>query len=334
MQNFKENITIHMKKILVILGPTATGKTDLAIKVAKQIDGELVAADSRQVYRGLDVGAGKMPGKMQNENGKIKIEKQRGNWVIDGVKIWMYDVVDPMVRYDVSRFSKEAGGVLEDILERGKLPIIVGGTGLYIKALLYGFSNLTIPIEVNLRNELEKLGVRELQEKLLRLSPTLFSGLNNSEKNNPRRLIRQIEMLTLNLGKPEPQFTGHKIPVTNVLKIGLAAPRLILNERIDQRVLNRIGQGMISEAEELKKNGLTFKRMRELGLEYRYLADYIEGVIKTKDEFINILQNKIHQYAKRQITWFKKEQGVNWFDIQDENMAYKVENLVKEWYNG
>lgn len=318
-----------MQKILVILGPTATGKTDLALQLADKYNGELVACDSRQVYRGLDIGTGKMPGKTE-----LTFTKHSGYWVIKGVNIWLYDLVSPETRYDVSEYVKDAGKVIGDIKARGKLPIIVGGTGLYLKALLHGLPNLSKPVDPDLREELEKLSLEELQKKLSTLSPAIFENLNNSEKNNPRRLVRQIELQLSLSDTNNKEQTTYNIQNFNLLKIGLTAPRVLLNEKIDQRVLQWISDGIIEEVDKLHESGLSYNRLRELGLEYRYLADYLEGIISSKEELITILKTKTHQYAKRQMTWFKKESGVSWFNIQDGNMAYKVEKLVQEWYNG
>ena len=154
-----------MNKLLVILGPTATGKTDLALQLAGKFQGELVACDSRQVYKGLDIGTGKEP----REKGKVV--KGKGFWEIDRAKIRMYDVADPKVQYTVADYVKEAAKAVEDISSRAKLPIIVGGTGFYLKALLLGLSNLSVPVDLKLRKQLEKLSVGELQEK--GISPTL-----------------------------------------------------------------------------------------------------------------------------------------------------------------
>src|SRR5258708_35683470 len=149
-----------MKKILIIAGPTATGKTDLAISLAKRLNGELVSVDSRQVYKGLDIGTGKMPGKFKS------LKRVSGKWIVDGVFIYMYDVVNWEKQYTVADDVKDANRVIKDIRKRGTLPIIVGGTGLYLKALLYGLSNLGRPIDKKLREQLEKLELKKLQEKL------------------------------------------------------------------------------------------------------------------------------------------------------------------------
>lgn len=307
-----------MNKLLVILGPTATGKTDLALSLAKKFKGELVSADSRQVYTGLDIGTGKMPAKFQ-------IEKANGYWVISGIRIWMYDVASPKRQYNVARFVSDATKVILGIHKRNKLPILVGGGGLYIKAVTQGFSNLVIPVDKKLRKNLEKQTLSQLQEQLKKVSPKRWKKMNYSDRQNPRRLIRAIELSCI-------QRIKFKRPNYKTFKIGLTAPREILYLRIDERILSRINQGMIGEANNLHKKGLSLKRMKQLGLEYGVLADFLSGKIKEKDDLVNILKGKIHNFARRQITWFKKEANINWFDITDKNYSAKVENLVAKWY--
>lgn len=322
-----------MNKLLVILGPTSTGKTNFALQLAKKYKGELVSCDSRQVYTGLDIGTGKMPNiDVSNQPSAFRLKKGNGFWEINGIKIWMYDVVSPKSRYTVFDYVKDATKVIEGILPRGRLPIIVGGTGLYLKALLEGLPNLAIPIDKKLRKSLEKLSKEQLQEQLKNQAPFRWSSLNESDKQNPRRLIRAIELI--NNSK---LYTRYSIPQLttqnkNILKIGLTAPREILYQRIDKRVVDRINQGMIEESENLYKKGLSIKRMKQLGLEYGVLADYVQGKIKNKQELITVLQGKIHGYARRQITWFKKEKNVWWFDITDPKLLKMVERQVDSWY--
>lgn len=316
-----------MNKLLVILGSTSTGKTDLALSLAKKFNGELISCDSRQVYTGLDIGTGKLPsGKWSMENGRWK--KGNGFWILDRTKVWMYDVVDFKKQYDASKYITKAEKVLDKILKIRKLPIIIGGTGLYLKGLLYGFSNLGIPMDKKLRKSLEKLTLNELQKMLQNLSNKNWVSLNSSDHQNPRRLVRAIELVVM---KPKKVKTQLRIKDFSILKIGLTAPRNILYQRIDNRVISRIKQGMVEETESLHKNGLSLKRMRQLGLEYGVLADFLQKKI-TKDEMSKTLQGKIHAYARRQITWFKKEKNVYWFDITKENYMSKVENLVAKWY--
>ena len=169
------------QKVLVILGPTATGKTDLALILANKFNGELVSCDSRQIYRGLDIGTGKYP------NSKLQITKSKGFWEIEGIRVWMYDVISPKKQYTVADYVKNADRVIRDIGKRGKLPIVVGGSGLYLKALLEGLPNLAIPIDRNLRKELEILTLEQLQMRLKKLSPERWNLLNDSDRQNKRR---------------------------------------------------------------------------------------------------------------------------------------------------
>ncbi len=315
-----------MDKILVILGPTSTGKTDIALDLAKKFNGELISCDSRQIYIGLDIGTGKLPGK------EVDYKKYPGSWEIDGMKIWMTDMVDPKIQYTVADYVKDAEIVLKDILARDKLPIIVGGTGLYLKGLLEGLSNLAIPVDEKLRGELQKLTKEELQKQLQSLSPIFWEKLNESDKQNPRRLLRSIELASMN---PFVETTSkYKILDTKyqILKIGLTAPRDELKKRIFLRLLRRIDEGLIEEGQKLLKEGLSLKRMEELGLEYGMLAKLFEGEVDKK-QFTDQLSTKIGQYAKRQMTWFRKVKDVEWFNITESGFEQQVENKVKIWYH-
>ena len=204
---------------------------------------------------------------------------------------------------------------------------------MYLQSLLEGFSEVETPANIQLRAELEALDLSALQEKLTLLDKKLFLSLNTSEQRNKRRLIRRIEKsLSYSTPKLQEKVVGLSDSF-DVLKIGLHTDRKILYQRIDERVVKRVLSGMIEEAEHLHKNGLTFKRMRELGLEYRYLADFLEGRISTREEFISILQYKIHQFAKRQLTWFKKDEAIHWFDISTPRFKTQVEETILNWYN-
>ncbi len=316
------------KKLLVILGPTSTSKTDLALKLAKEFNGEIVACDSRQVYVGLDIGTGKLPSERW-EMGDGRWKKGKGFWEMDGVKIWMYDVSDFKRQYTVYDYAKDANKVTLDILKRGELPIIVGGTGFYLKALLEGLPNLGIPLDVKLRKELEKLSKDILQRKLQQVSFKKWEKMNFSDRQNPRRLIRAIEIA---VSKPHASSSEARFRNLDVLKIGLTAPRQILYQRIDKWIISRIKQGMVDEARSLQKRGLNYRKMKQLGLEYGILADYLEGKIKNEQELIKVLQGKIHGYARRQITWFKNEKDVFWFDIMNKNFQRELEKQVAKWY--
>ena len=327
-------------KTLMILGPTATGKTDLALRLASSFDslrtnlaqGEIVSCDSRQVYVGLDIGTGKIP------STKFQITKSKSFWEVDGIKVWMYDVVSPKIQYTVADYVKDADKVIEEILDRGKLPIIVGGTGLYLKGLIYGLSNLVVPLDLLLRKKLEKYSKEKLQNKLKKEDLNRWEKMNRSDRENPRRLVRAIELSLASLRGAERRSNLIRSPFggrNDVLRIGLTAPREVLYKRVDDHVVNRLNQGMIDEAKNLHKKGLSLARMRQLGLEYGVLAEYLSGKIreiKGDRGLIKIIQNKIHGFVRRQLTWFKKEKDVTWFDITDKNFPENVEKLVSKWY--
>lgn len=313
------------------MGPTATGKTDIALKLAKKFQGEIISGDSRQVYKRLDIGTGKLPTK----SNQVKIRKGNGFWEINGIKIWAYDLIDPRKQYSVANYIQDAQKYLIDLISRNKLPIIVGGTYFYIKALVDGLENLSQPLDLNLRKKLASFSLGELQQELKKLSPQKWQELNESDQQNSRRLVRAIELLQMNLYRDKKKRWRGLKKTKDILKIGLIAPREILYQNADRRVLIRINQGMIKEAEKLHQKGLTFKRMKALGLEYAVLADYLQGKIKTLEGpvgFINILQSKIHGFIRKQLTWLKKDPQIKWFDMTESNFEEKIEKMLAKWY--
>lgn len=293
-------------KILVILGPTASGKSDLAVALAKKFNGEIISADSRQVYRGLSIGTGKI----------TKREMQ-------GVRHHLLDVASPKRVFTVVQYQKLARRALRDILRRGKVPIICGGTGLYIDALLYDIPFPNVPPNPKLRRKLEKESAENLFAKLQRLDPHRAKSI---DPHNKRRLIRALEIVTL-AGKPVPPLKTHSRSSQNieVLKIGLRPDNQILKPRINQRLRQRLRRGMIEEAKRLHRQGLSYRRMEGLGLEYRYLARFLQGKI-SKAEMINQLEKEIWRYAKRQITWFKRDKEIHWL-----KNAAGAEALVRQF---
>ncbi len=293
-----------MNKILVITGPTATGKTDLAQNLAKKYHGETVACDSRQVYKGLDVATGK------------------------GTD-WLYDVVDPKEVYTVKDYIDQAREKIREIWNRENLSIVVGGTGLYLRGLLEGMPQTVVPPNSQLRQQLEKATLEELQKKVTTLSPTFFGSLNNSEKHNPRRLIRHIELLSHNMSSPN--VATDEFPA-DTLKIGLSLPRPVLYQQIDQRINFWFEHGLIDEVKKLMEEGVSYTRLQEIGLEYKLVAQYLKGEM-TKEELIQAMQHQTHQYAKRQMTWFQKDPDIHWFDVSAEEWQEQVVKLVDSWYH-
>lgn len=312
-----------MGNLLVIVGPTAIGKTDVAIGLAKRFAAEVISCDSRQVYKGMDIGTGKMPGL------RVKYSKHDGYWMVDGVAIWMLDVAPPAGEFSVRDYIIQARGVIRNLWKEGKKVIVVGGTGYYLKGLLEGIGNLSVGYDPKLRKELEGKSILRLQKLLGSDYPDAWARMNPSDRQNRRRLVRAVEVAE---GKKSKGGDETRSMVAEVLKIGLRAPREVLNKRIDERVDKRLDLGMVEEAEYLHGQGLSFERMEGFGLEYRYLAKLLKGEV-TGQEMERELKIKIHQYAKRQMTWFRKDGDISWFDVTDKGWFGKLESKVRDWYN-
>lgn len=295
---------IMNQKVVVILGPTASGKSDLAVQIAKKFNGEVISADSRQVYKGLDIGTG-------------KITKRE----MKGVRHYLLDVANPKQQFSVVRFVEETRKTIAEVARRGRLPIICGGTGFYISALLGNETIPDTPPNNALRKKLKKKSVLELFALLKKLNPKRAKTMNNSDKHNPHRLTRAIE-----LSKTSETFRN--TPKTDYFKpllIGIAPDKDELRKRIHARLLKRVRQGMINESKRLHSRGLSWKRMDELGLEYRYLALFLQKKI-TKDEMVEKLSTEIWRYAKRQITWFKRDKNIRWFESAKDT---RIERLTR-----
>jgi len=277
------------QKLIVILGPTASGKTDLSIKLAKKFKGEVVSADSRQVYKGMDIGTG-------------KITKKE----MEGIPHYLLNVVSPRQIFNVTKYKKLALEAINKIHKKDKIPFLVGGTGFYIQAVA---DNITIP-EVGpnwkLRKQLKKKTAPELFKILKKLDSR---RAKNIEKGNKRRLIRAIEIIK-KTKKPVPPLKKKK-PQFEVLILGVKKEKKELEKLIEKRLKKRFKQGMIQEVKNLRKSGISWKRLEEFGLEYRYIALYLQNKL-TREEMINKLQKEIEHYAKRQMTWFKKDKRIYW----------------------
>lgn len=290
-------------KIIVILGQTATGKSDFAVQIAKKIGGEIISADSRQVYKGMDLGTGKITKK---EMGRVPHH--------------LLDVVSPKKVFSVSDFKKLADKKIREIIARGYVPIICGGTGFYIDAVVSGTILPEVPPNKKLRATLEKKSAEQLYAILKKLDKTRAKDI---DAKNKVRLIRAIEIAKA-LGKVPKVKNKEKY---DVIKIGLTLPDEILKERIHIRLLSRIKKGMLREIKNLHDNGVSWKRMNDLGLEYRYGALYLQGKL-TKAEMIEKLNTEIWHYAKRQKTWFKRDKKIVWINPKKSNKK-SVTNFLK-----
>jgi len=329
-----------MNNLLVICGPTAAGKTALAIKLAKKFNGEIVSADSRQVYKGMDIGTGKDLPKFSIFNFQFSIDKKQiGYFLLEEIPVWLYDVVEPDYRFNVADYVKCAEIVIKDIWRRGKLPILVGGTGFYIKALIDGIETLGVPPDWELREKLGNLEIKKLREILRRIDPEHLERMNESDRSNPRRLIRAIEIVKKiqnSKSKIQNKFKikNSKLKIDNLLIIGLKAAYGVLYERIDKRVEERVRQGIIKEIQKLIEKGYNWKNS-VLGttIGYREWQLFFEGKA-LKKEAIQRWKFAEHAYARRQMTWFKKDKRIHWFDIHQKKWQDKIEALVGDWLNG
>jgi len=298
-------VTNKKPKILVILGPTASGKTSLAVKLAKEFNGEIISADSRQVFRGMDIGTGKDLGEYSD------------------VPYHLIDVVNPEEEFNLLKYQKLANKAIKDILSRGKLPIIAGGTGLYLQAIVDGYQlDRNIP-DPKRRAELTAMSVSQLYQLLEKEKPEFAASINNSDRNNPRRLIRYVEIMES--GETPKTISKKTIPY-DFLLLGLQQDDEIMRARIMKRIKDRLdNEDMVGEVERLINEGVPLARLNSFGLEYRHIAWYLEDKLDY-DEMVERLGIATYRFAKRQKTWFKRwqKQGrvINW--ISDLAEAKKI----------
>lgn len=289
------NMPIAQKKkikplLIAVVGPTSSGKSDIAVLLAKTFGGEVISADSRQVYRGLNIGTGKITKKEMR-----------------GIPHHLLDVASPTRRFSVSSYQKKAWRAVKSIWRRSNLPIICGGTGFYVDTLLKGLSLPAVKPDKKLRRVLEKKSADELFKMLRALDPKRAQTI---DRHNPRRLVRAIEIAKTFGRVPTIQFKP-KIAPEHILTIGISLHDKKLKKNIHTRLQKRVAMGMVSEARRLHKNGLPWKRFEELGLEYRFLARYLKKKIP-KQEMLSQLETAINQYAKRQKQWFKRDKSIVW----------------------
>ena len=296
------------KKLIVVLGPTSSGKSDLAVIIAKKYNGEVVSADSRQVYKGMDIGTGKVT------------KKEKCN-----IPHYLLDVANPRKKYSVSQFKKAADKAINKIVKQGKVPILCGGTGFYIQAIVDNFVLPEVKPNNKLRKELSKLSTTELYSKLSNLDNV---RAKNIDRHNPHRLIRAIE-IAQELGKV-PEL--HRVPKTDfdILQLGISLPKEVLEDRITKRLDKRLRRGMVAEIKHLHSEGLSYKRMIELGLEYKFISLFLSSKL-TNQEAISQLTTASFQYAKRQMTWFKRDKRIKWIKLEDTKKTLKlIENFLSE----
>ena len=289
----------------IVLGATATGKTALAVKLAQTKHGEIISADSRQVYRGLDLGTGKD----LQEYGSIPYH--------------LIDVCDLSREFTVFHFQQEVYRIFPQLVEKGALPIIAGGTGLYLDAILRSYELIPVPEDPALRQALATKTLRELQDMLIALKPDIH---NKTDLEQPNRLVRAIEIARYRQEHPKSAVAHlHSVPPIKPKIYGISFERSMLRERIRRRLIARLDAGMIEETEQIHARGYSWERLESLGLEYRFTAQYLQGKIETRETYIEQLYRAIGQFAKRQETWFRR-MARNGIEIEwiDGNEAAKL----------
>ncbi len=291
---------VKKPKIVVILGPTASGKSSLAVKIAKKFNGEIISADSRQVYKGLDIGSGKITKKEMR-----------------GIPHHLLSVASPKRIFTVSQYQKLAKRALKGIVRRWKMPIVCGGTGLYIDALIYDYSFPEVAPNAVLRKRLEKLSTAQLFAKLKSFN---LSRAQTIDKFNRRRLIRAIEIAQ----SKNSLVPFEKVSPYDVLKIGIKIDKETLEKKIKTRLVKRLRQGMIEEIQDLRYpkngNGLSWQKLDNFGLEYRYISCYLREFIAKEEMNESIIKESL-KYAKRQMTWFKRDKEIIWIENEKEALA-------------
>lgn len=302
-------------KIIVIVGPTASGKSDLAVQIAKKFGGEIISADSRQVYKGMDLGTGKVPRDKISKNYKLKTK----TYLHKGIPHHLLDIASPKRTFTVAQYKRLALKALKDIWGRGRLPIICGGTGFYVRAVVDGLVIPEVRPNLKLRRELERKSTEELVEMLRAGDP---ERAGNIDLKNRRRLIRAIEIVQALGGVPKVKTEPLK---AKILMLGVKKSKKELETLIRKRLLERLKQGMIREIKNLHEGGISWKRLESFGLEYKYGALYLQGRISKEELTEKIIKSSL-QYAKRQMTWFKKDEKIVWFRNRNE-----VEKLVRSF---
>jgi tRNA dimethylallyltransferase len=303
-----------MQSIITILGPTAIGKSKLAVELASKFSGSIISADSRQIYKNFDIGSGKIT---QNE--------------MQTVPHYMLDIKELWEDYNVAEFQKDVSSILQELEIKQTLPFLVGGTGLYIESIIYDYQIPNIPVQNKLREELSQLNKLELQNKLLSLNPQI--NLNESDWNNPVRLIRSIEKNTF---ETKPTDTKPST-IYRPLLIGLKSDLSYIKDRITTRVEERLAQGAIDEVarirlilnEKLPLN-ISQRKIQHFGLGTITICDYLDNKINYETMKSKYIQSE-YQYARRQMTWFRRMPDIHWFEADDKELLTKTSQLISDF---
>lgn len=301
-----------MRKLLIVCGPTATGKTDLGISISKKFKGEIVSADSRQVYREMDILTG-------NDAPK------------NSIPVWLLDIVPPDYDFNVSDYFQLAKTVIEDIRRRDKLPVVVGGTGFYINSLLKTYDTVNIPLNESLRKELYLLDLEKLRQRLKDLDRKKINSMNNSDINNPRRLIRAIEVAVWKNNPLNKVKKSSPLISDSILLIGLTGSKKDIHKNIERRVNKRIKEGAVTEVKKILEKYKDREMISTAATGYKELGSYIKGEC-TLTEAVKLWITREQHYANRQLVWFKKMKDIHWYDAGGSDVTVKIEERVRKWY--
>ena len=310
---------MSLPKLIAIVGPTASGKTALGIEVAKMIDGEVVSVDSRMVFKEMNVGTAKPEGDETRSEIEIggsihQLFGDRKAFMVEGVPHWGIDLVNPDEDYSAAQFKQYAERKIQEILDRGRVPVLVGGTGLWLSAVIDNLDLSSTPSDEKVRAELEAKSLGELFHEYKQLDQI---GAETIDKENKRRLVRALEVTKLT-GKPFSQLQTRGKPKYDVLQIGIAVDREVLNERINERVDIMIAKELVNEVRALKqKYGTEIDAMTGIG--YRQIVEFLEGHCSLK-EAIEEIKKDTRAYAKRQMTWFKRDTRIQWVEKAEQAM--------------
>ena len=310
-----------MHKMITILGPTASGKTPVAARLAAEIGGEVISADSRQVYRRMDIGTGK-------DLADYTVSQRDGSFVIP---YHLIDIREPGTKYNLFEYQQDFFDVYQQIRSRGAVPILCGGTGLYIEAVLKGYHLSPVPQNQPLRDSLEGKSLEELTQMLTDLKTKNGSNMHNTtDVDSCQRAIRAIEIETYNLEHPTPR---RELPPVDSLIIGIDIDRELRREKITRRLKTRLEEGMVEEVQALLDEGIPAEDLIYYGLEYKFVTEYLKGQTSYEEMFTR-LEIAIHQFAKRQMTWFRgmERRGfkINWIDATLP-MEEKINRIIELW---
>lgn len=311
-------------KLLIIVGPTSSGKSELAVSLAKKFNGEIISCDSRQIYKGMDLGTGKIEGKWTTYKSN-RPTKSYSSYIYKTIRHHLIDFINPKKQYSASLFQQAAKKAINDITARGKLPILCGGTAHWIDALVYDQPLPNVKPNKKLRAQLEKLSAEALFGRIRAQDPVRASTI---DPHNKRRLIRALEIIK-STGRPVPELSTihYSLPTFPTLWLGIHLPPQTLYKKIDLRLHSRLKAGMVKEVKKLHASGLSWKKLESFGLEYKFISLFLQKKI-TRNAMLTQLSFAIKHYSKRQLTWWKRNKKIIW--LKDVKKAEKlVTNFLK-----